>query len=349
MILVGLSSLMQPVRAADKPPERNFYEVLDDLMSDFEYDLKNGNVSGMRDLSIRNVGMSENIPASFKPHLELLVTEKIMKNLKTRMIQCLPCRAKRTTVEGDQLKFSSPETNPTELARIAKLSGIQNFLDIVFSYQPNGLILSMYVSEPESGSIVWSRSYNSETSRASAFRRGVDYSQVDDARKFTEYVPGVQYRLTLYYLFEPNVSKTTGCLGGGLRMMERYDNRKKEVGFEFDYIKDATTLVNSATAGTANLWSGINVTLLFMHSWNFIGDEENFNKVRSNIFIGMGGTYTSGFLGGVGRGGFEWRLGKHFAVSANVGYRPESTVFIPSATGSSVKGVEYGLGIGYLF
>jgi len=44
-----------------------------------------------------------------------------------------------------------------------------------------GDILSMYITDPESGSVIWSRSYNSETSRAAAFRRGVDYTQIDDA------------------------------------------------------------------------------------------------------------------------------------------------------------------------
>src|SRR5690242_10781086 len=51
---------------------RNFYNVLEDLMADFEYDLKNGQVIGLKDLSIRNIATSENIPGSFKSHLELI-------------------------------------------------------------------------------------------------------------------------------------------------------------------------------------------------------------------------------------------------------------------------------------
>src|SRR4051794_18089385 len=53
--------------------DRNFYEVLDDLLKDFEFDLKNGDVKGLKDLSLRNTGVSENIPPSFKSHLELLI------------------------------------------------------------------------------------------------------------------------------------------------------------------------------------------------------------------------------------------------------------------------------------
>lgn len=328
--------------------ERNFYEVLDDLLGDFEYDLKNGNVNGLKDLSIRNVAMSENVPPSFKSHLELVVTEKILATSKARVIQCLPCRAKRTTLNGDQMVITSAETNPVELSRIAKLSGIAHFMDISFSYQASGMVLSMYIMDPENGGILWSRSYNSESSRASAFRRGVDYSQIDEGRKRTEYIPLVQYRLAAYYLFEPNVSGSTGCLGLGFRMMERYDNRHKEVGFEMDYLKDASTLVGPA-ATAANLYSGFNLTMLFVHGWNFIGGEENYNLVRGSVSIGVGGTYTSGYLGGLVRAAYEWRLAKHWAVSGNLGYRPNATAFTSTANLGTVSGVEFGLGVSALW
>lgn len=337
-----------------KDGERNFYEVLDDLLGDFEYDLKNGNVYGLKDIAIRNIAVSENIPPSFKSHLELLITEKILKTTKTRVIQCLPCRSKRTSLNGDQVVITSPDTNPTELARIAKMSNIMNFLDVAYSYQPTGMVLSMFITEPESGSIIWSRSYNSETSRASAFRRGVDYAQVDDARRQTEYTPTILYRVGINYLFEPNISGSTGCLGLGFRMVERYDNRKKEVGFEADYLKDSSTIVGTSTtaattASTANLYSGINLTLLFLHAWNLIGDEENFNKVRGSVSLGVGGTYASGFLGGLFRTSYEWRLGKHYSVNANVGYRPSSTPMIAGTPGAPVSGAEFGLGVNMLF
>ena len=61
---------------------RNFYQVLDEVLSDFEYDLKAGQVVGLKDLAIRNVMTSENVPPSFKSHLELLVTERILKTTK---------------------------------------------------------------------------------------------------------------------------------------------------------------------------------------------------------------------------------------------------------------------------
>lgn len=349
---LALACATGPAAAEDAPPPRNFYDVLEDVLGDFEFDLKNGNVTGLKDVSIRNVAVSENVPPSFKGHLELLITERILKNTKAKVVQCLPCKAKKTSLSGDQVVITSAETNPAELARIAKSTGIDHFMDLAFLYQPSGMILSMTTTDPETGSITWSRSYNSEVSRAAAFRRGVDYSQVDEARRSSEFNPALQYRGTAYYLFEPNLSGTSGCVGIGFRMVERYDNRKKEVGFELDYLKDASTLVNGSSAGsvaanTDNLYGGFNITLQFVHAWNFIGEEENYNKVRGSLQLGLGGTYTSGFLGGLARVGWEWRMGKHFGVTVTGGYRPSSTAYVGSfaETGKSVGGPEFGIGI----
>lgn len=333
-----------------KDQSRNFYQVLEDVLADFEYDLKNGEVRGLKNLAIRNMASSENIPGSFNTHLELLITERVLKLAQQRMIQCLACRSKKATLTGSNVVVTSTENNATELARVAKVSGIDHFMDVAFAYQPTGLILSFFVTEAETNAVVWSRSYNSETSRAAAFRRGVDYTQIDEARKKEVYEPTVLYRPTVYYMFEREVSGTVGVLGVGLRVVERYDNRKKEVGFELDYMMDVGALVGEVeTSTTPTLYGGMNLTMLFVHAWNLIGEFENFNQVRGNIFLGIGGTYASGFLGGLVRGGYEWRLGKHWAVSANLGYRPQATMFINGASGGSVSGLEFGLGVSALF
>ena len=351
IIFAGIFALTaQTVHAASPTPERNFYDVLEDVLGDFDLDLKNGNVTGLKDISIKNIALSENVPQSFKSHLELLLTERILKNTKAQVIQCLPCKAKKSTMTGDQVVISSNDTNPIEIARIAKTGGIAHFLDAAFTYQPMGIVLSMTITQPETGAIVWSRSYNSETSRAQAVRRGVDITQSDDARKVTEYTPSIQYRGTIYYMYQPNVGATSGCVGAGGRMVERYDNRKKEVGFEVNYFKDSTSLVGATTTSTDNLWTGLNLTILFVHAWNFIGEEENFNKIRGSLVLGLGGTYSTGYLGGIARAGWEWRLAKHFAVSTSAGYRPASTAFIGTntTTGTAVSGIEAGLGISFL-
>ncbi|MEO5971291.1 MAG: hypothetical protein ABIQ95_15300 [Bdellovibrionia bacterium] len=345
----GRSGIASPdSQPAQSGATRNFYQVLDDVLGDFEYDLKNGTVNGLKDITIRNIAVSENVPPSFKTHLELLITETILKNTKTRVIQCLPCRARKTSLSGDQIVIKSTESDPAELTRLAKATGIDRFLDIAFTFEPSGIVMSMYITDPESDSILWSRSYNSENSKAAAFKRGVDYNQIDQAHRATEYAPIIQSRITLYYLVEPNNPTSTGCLGLGYRMMERYDNRKKEVGFELNVLSNASTLVRPSAAVSSDIYSsGLNLTLIFLHAWNFIGEEENYNMVRGSFFLGVGGTYASSFLGGLIRTGYEWRLGKHFGTSLILGYRPLANSFL--GTPGTVTGLEYGLGVSVLF
>ncbi len=338
-------------RADDSQGARNFYDVLEDVVGDFEFDLKNGEVTGLQNLSIRNIAVSETVPPSFKSHLEFLITERILHNSRSKVLQCLQCRAKRTTVNGDQVVITSPDTNPIELARIAKSVGIDHFLDIAFSYQSSGMVLSMHIADPETGSIIWSRSYNSETSRTGAQRRGADFSQTDKARRSDEYVAPIQFRAGLFYLFEPNYAGTSGCLAGSFKGVERYDNRKKEVGFEVLLLRNASSFASSSTSGAAvpDLYTGINLTAIFTHAWNLIGDEENFNKVRGSLNAGVGGTYSPGFLGGLLKVGYEWRLGKHFSIEATLGYRPSGNFAPSTGAAVSISGPRFGVGVGYAF
>jgi len=350
LALVG--GLVNPTHAAEQPPApngaRNFYAVLDEVLADFEYDLKSGQVSGLKDVSIRNIGTSENVPASFKPHLELLITERIMKTTKTRIVHCIACRSKKTQLDGKSMTISSADTNSVELQRIAKMNGIQNFMDVVYAYQPSGMILSFQISDVETGTTVWTHSYNSENTRASAQRRGVDFQQADEAKYKMEYMPTMQVKPTLYTVMAPKAgSGYSTALGFGLRMMERYDNRQKEVGFEMNYYYDVSKLIG-ITQPASNVWANFNLTMLFTHAWGLFGEEENFNVTRGVIHAGIGGTYASGFLGGLIRGGYEWRFAKHWTLTSFLGYRPTGTAMI-SGTQLKLSGIEGGLGVGYLF
>lgn len=334
--------------AASTPKERDFYAVLDDTLGDFEFDLKHDAVKGTENIAIRDITVSERIPRSFTAHLEDLITERILRATKNKVIQCLGCRSRRTALSDDKISMISPRTSPKELQRVAKARGIQHFMDVTFTYQPTGIIMSMTITEPASANVVWTHTYNSESSRAAVMRRGLDMDQLDPStRRITEYPAILQYRLSVDYLFEPNVSGTTGCLGFAFRLVERYANRKMEIGFEAEYLKDSSS---SPSSTAPDLYSGVNLTLLMLHAFNLFGSQEDFNQARASIYGGLGGTYTSGYLGALIRGGFEWRMAKHFATTVHLGYRPASTVFLPISSGvTSVSGMEYGAGISLMF
>jgi hypothetical protein len=354
--LVFLLVSASPVRAQSAPEApagaRNFYQVLDEVLADFEHDLKTGQVIGMKDLSIRNLVTSENIPPSFKSHLELLVTERILKVTKSRVVHCLACRSKSAKLNGETMVITSAETNAAELQRIARMNGVQNFMDVAFAYQPTGMILSIQISDVEAGTTLWTRNYNSETTRAVAQRRGVDFQELEEAKTRMEYQSTMQIRPVLYTVMAPKAtSGYSTALGFGLRMMERYDNRQKEVGFEANYYADVNLItgLSSATTDTTNLYNSFNFTLLFQHGWALFGPEENFNKARSIIIGGIGGTYAKGFLGGLLRATYEWRMAKHWTVSGFVGYRPKGTLVITTTQTAAVSGLEGGIGVGYIF
>jgi hypothetical protein len=338
---------------AENLKERNFYQVLQDLLSDFEFDLKGGKVSGIRDLAVRNIVMSENVPPSFKNHLELVVAEKVLAATKTRMVQCLPCRSRRAVLGNDQVRIVTPENNPQELARIAKMNGIQNFMDVAFSYQNTSMMLSLTVNDAETGSVLWSRSYDSETSRTSSARKGVDPESIERTLRENEYVPTKQWRVGLAYFNIPDVTERSSCLSLGGRFVERYDQKRKEVGLDLSTFIDTAgfsgeTKATTATDNGTRIASSLNLTMLFMHAWNFFGSEENYNRMRGTAFIGVGGTYAPSFLGGLIRTGYEWRLAKHWAVNLNVGYRPTATTKM-NGTSTTVSGVEFGFGVSALF
>lgn len=331
---------------------RNFYQVLDEVLADFEYDLKTGQVIGMKDLSIRNLVTSENIPPSFKSHLELLITERILKTSKTRVVHCLACRSKTAKLSGETMVITSADSNAAELQRIARMNGVQNFMDVAFAYQPTGMILSFQISDVEAGTTLWTRNYNSENTRASAQRRGVDFQELEEAKTRMEYQSTMQIRPVLYTVMAPKAnSGYSTALGFGIRMMERYDNRQKEVGFEANYYADVNLLTGLSDANTdpTNLYNTFNFTLLFQHGWALFGPEENFNKARSIIIGGIGGTYAAGFLGGLLRATYEWRMAKHWTISAFLGYRPKGTLVFSTTQTASVSGVEGGIGVGYIF
>ncbi len=343
----------QPVVQSSGPTSakgvRNFYQVLDEILSDFEYDLKSGQVLGLKDLSIRNIATSENVPPSFQAHLELLISERILKNSKVRIVHCVSCRSKKATMNGDHMVVSSSEKNLSDTQRMAKLNGIQNFMDVAFAYQPSGMILSLQITDADTATLIWSRSYNSESTRAAAQKTGVDYKDLDTAAQTMEYQPTIQSRPVLYFVMAPEApSGYVSALALGYRMMERYDNRKKEVGFEMNYYMPVSTINHVGANDKGNIYSGVNLTLLFAHTWNLFGEIENYNQPRGGISAGIGGTYASGFLGALIRGSYEWRFAKHWVMPAFLGYRPKGSVII-SGTQESVTGMEGGLGVGYLF
>ena len=154
-VLVGLAAMS--ARAEENLPvvsteSREFNQLLDEVLNGFESDLKAGRVAGLKDFSIRNIVVSKNIPHSFQSHLELLISERILKVTQARIVHCVPCRSKESPVDRQ-----SPE-----VLQMAQLSNIENFMDISLVDQSDGMVLSLQISDVKSDHSLWERTYDSE-------------------------------------------------------------------------------------------------------------------------------------------------------------------------------------------
>src|SRR5262245_10886408 len=82
------------LKEANPKQVRLFHEVLEELLNEFGYDVKSGQISGLKNLSIRKVSVSESLPRTYENYVELLIAERVRENSKVRMISCLPCKTK---------------------------------------------------------------------------------------------------------------------------------------------------------------------------------------------------------------------------------------------------------------
>src|SRR3989338_3553303 len=58
-------------------PLRRFHEVLDELLIEFGYDLKMGQVNGIKNLAIRKTEVNEVLPNSYRKYVRMLINERI--------------------------------------------------------------------------------------------------------------------------------------------------------------------------------------------------------------------------------------------------------------------------------
>ena len=87
-----------PQDMAPNTEVRQFHEVLNDLLSEFAYDVKQGQVNGLKNLSVRRVDISDTLPKTYEQYVELLVSERIRENSKVKLINCVPCKTKSSTM-----------------------------------------------------------------------------------------------------------------------------------------------------------------------------------------------------------------------------------------------------------
>ena len=99
----SLAEESEQLRVESSTGVRRFHEVLDDLLVEFGYDIEQGQLGSLKSLSIRQVSLNENLPRSYENYLELLVSERIRENSQVKLIACLSCKTRSSTLVDGKL------------------------------------------------------------------------------------------------------------------------------------------------------------------------------------------------------------------------------------------------------
>lgn len=331
--LVKPGGARQPEKEASPKQVRLFHEVLEELLAEFSYDVKAGQLAGLKNLSIRKVSVSESLPRSYQSYVELLVSEKIKSNSKVKLISCLPCKTKNTRIVDDKLMISSPTSNAEDMNRTASQLGIENFMDVVLVYHSTHMVLAFQVFDTNNKELAWTRTYNSETIKSRFQKMAVDYSQIDKSRNSEEYVPEFRYLIGFGGGSVPNVTQGAtekSVLTLHLRGTEKFDNRKNEFGLlatfnlstnslAKEYPSEAAATGEAAEAtpatGPTPFKSSFGLFAIFAH--NFLGKLESYNEVRHGLNGALGLHLASGYLAPTLRLGWDVHLGRRFSINTS--------------------------------
>ena len=347
---------------------RLFHEVLEELLTEFAYDVKSGQLAGLKNLSIRKVTVSESLPRSYQSYVELLVSEKIKSNSKVKLISCLPCKTKNTRIVDDKLMISSPTTNAEDMNRAASQLSIDNFMDVVLVYHTTHMVLAFQVFDTTSKELTWTHTYNSETIKSRYQRMAVDFSQIEKGRNSEEYVPEFRYLIGFGAGSVPNVTanaREKSVLTLQLRGTEKFDNRRSEFGLlttiniatsslaseypsegKTEDAADGTTDAEAKSAPTP-FKSSIGLFAVFAH--NFLGTLESYNEVRQGINGAIGLHLASGYLAPAIRAGWDVYLGRRFSVNTSLILVSSANILVKNKFVRVPGGVGGDLAISYNF
>ena len=336
----------EKMRVASSTMVRRFHEVLDELLAEFGYDVKTGQIEGIKNLAIRKVTVGEALPPSYKRYAQILVSERIRENSEVRLITCTPCFSKVSTLVDGKIIITSPSTNLNQLKLAADQLGIDHFMDVVLVYHSTHMVLAFQIFKVDTNEMVWARTYNSETIRSRYQKLAIDYSQVEKSRPGEEYSPDYRLLVGLGGGGIPNVggsSQDSSMVDLELRASERFDNRRSEFGMSMSILLTVSSLAGNTEAapGTGGqtaeedtvipaapqpFTSAIAIYGLYGH--NFLGAVESYNDIRQGIHVGLGGLVSPGYITGLLRFGTDIYLGRRFAISLSGLYITPSQVVV---------------------
>jgi hypothetical protein len=323
---------------------RQFHDVLNDLLSELAYDIKRGQVNGLKNLSIRRIDVSDTLPRTYEQYVELLVTEKIRENSKIKLINCIPCKTKTSAMVEGKLMITSPLTNLQRMDEAAGQLGIENFMDVVLVYHTTHMVLAFNIFNTQSKELVWARTYNSETLRSNYQRMAVDYKQIEKGRESDTYVPDYKILIGLGGSQLPNVAgnaRDKSFVGLHMRTLEKFSNRRLDFGLSVSIWTNTADLLKAypsegTQTGIESTYNGESrplpyKNLLGIHALlarNFLGSIEVYDKIRHGVHLGIGAVASKGYLAPSIKTGWDVYLGRRFVSTLSAHYVTTSSILV---------------------
>ncbi len=338
------------LRVASSTTIRRFHEVLDELLAEFGYDIKLGQIKGLSNLSFRKVRVSKSIPRTYEDYLEMLLTERIRENSQIRMLICVPCKTRTAALVEGKLMVTSPATNIGRLESAAAMLGIEHFMDAVLVYHTTHMVLAVNIFHAKTKELLWARTYNSETIKSRYQKLAVDYSQVAKAHSGEDYVPDYRFLFGLGGGAVPNVGGTSAdstMLNLQIRATEKFNNRKTEFGMLLSLYQATSALVQEYPSkkgtGSANedppetkevstgpepkpFEKALGIYGLYSHT--FLGAVESYNNIRHGLNAGAGIMLANGYFAPTARAGWDIFMGRRFSTNLGAIYIGQSSILL---------------------
>ncbi len=342
------------LRTASSTTVRRFHEVLDELLAEFGYDIKLGQIKGLSNLSFRKVRVSKSIPRTYEDYVEMLLTERIRENSQIRMLTCIPCKTRTSALVEGKLMVTSPATNVGKLESAAAMLGIEHFMDAVLVYHTTHMVLAVNIFHAKTKELLWARTYNSETIKSRYQKLAIDYSQVAKARPGEDYVPDYRFLVGLGGGGIPNVGGTAAdstMLNLQIRATEKFNNRKTEFGMLLSLYQATSALVkeypsekptsteNEDPPETVEVTTeaepkpfGKALGLYGLYSHTFVGAVESYNNIRHALNAGAGVMLATGYFAPTARAGWDIFMGRRFSTNFGAVYIGQSSIVVGDET-----------------
>lgn len=354
----------QETPTASSRQVRQFHEVLNDLLTEFSYDVKQGQINGLKNVAIRRVSVSDALPSTYEQYVELLVSERIRENARVRLINCIPCKSKSSTLIDGKLMISSPMTNLQKMDEAAQQLNIENFMDVILVYHTTHMVLAFNIFNTTTKEEVWSRTYNSETLRSRYQKLAVDMNQIEKSRATDEYTPEYKFLLGIGGSQLPNVAgedRDKSFIGIHVRAAEKFNNRRTDFGLLTSFWLNTSSFLKSYPSegteetSTTTTYSGSARPVAYkyvlglhaLYARNFVGEIESYDRVRHGLHIGIGGIISTGYLAPSVRFGWDGYFGRRWVLSVQGHYITESTILVGSEYQKAKGGIGADLALSF--